>query len=205
MHYDAYGRPQGFGATPGAQPPGTPQMGLPAQVPSAGMPYGPNAQPVPPGALVQYFNDLASGAIVPEDMRLEDLQFRVQIDPTGAITFQTPSIMLISRYQFALRRIMGFALDPEFVGAAAALVSFQVREQGRNFDIFKRPISMASILSTSGPGKPAEWDGVYISVPGTEIEVNWVVDTARWAALVGSTKEFGVQLMGDYTACTPSA
>jgi hypothetical protein len=204
MHYDAYGRPMGFGATPGAQPPGTPRMGAPDAVPSAGMPAPANAQRVGPGALVQYYSDLASGAIVPEDMRLEDLQFRVQIDPTGAITFQTPAIMLISRYQFALRRIMGFAMDPEFAGTALSLVSFQVREQGRNFDIFKRPISLASIIGTSGPGKPAEWDGVYISVPGTEIEVNWVVDTARWPALVGATKEFGVQLMGDYTACTPA-
>jgi len=57
-------------------------------------------------------------------------------------------------------------------------------------------------MSTSGAGNLAEWDGVYITVPGTQIEVAWVVDT-RWAALVGATREFGVQLMGDLVACRP--
>lgn len=158
--------------------------------------------PVPPGALVQYYADLASGVIVPEDMRLEDLQFRVQIDPLGQIVFQTDPIMLVSRYQFAFRRVMGFMMDPDLAGAAPSLVNFQVREEGRNFDIFKRPISMASLLGRSK--NIAEWDGVYISVPGTEMAVAWTVDTVRWPALVGATKEFGVQLLGDYVACAPS-
>lgn len=158
--------------------------------------------PVPPGALVQYYSDLASGVIVPEDMRLEDLQFRVQIDPLGNILFQTDPIMLVSRYNFAFRRIMGFMMDPDLAGASPALVNFQVKESGRNFDIFKRPVSIASLLGTAK--NVAEWDGVYISVPGTEFEVNWTVDTARWPALVGASKEFGIQLLGDYVACAPS-
>ncbi len=201
MQYDQYGRPVGFGATPGAMPPGTPAMGAPDAVPSAGMPE--RGQRVPPGNLVQYYSDLASGAIVPEDMRLEDIEFRVRIDPTGQITFQTPSVMLVSRYNFALRRIQGFVMDPNIAGAAPSLVNFNVREQGRNFDLFKRPISMQSLVGLNGRDAEAEWDGVYITVPGTEMEVAWVIDTPRWAALVGATREFGVQLLGDYVACTP--
>jgi hypothetical protein len=49
----------------------------------------------------------------------------------------------------------------------------------------------------------AAWDGVYITVPGTDLAVAWSVDTQRWPALVGATKEFGVQLLGDYVACAP--
>jgi hypothetical protein len=175
-------------------------MGQPPAVPQAGMPEE-HGVPVPPGPLVQYYSDLAGGAIAPEDMRIEDLQFRVQINPQGQIIFESPKVSLISRYNFALRRIVGFAMDPVLVGPAAFLVGVQVREEGRNFDIFKRPISMASLLRNSEG--VAAWDGVYITIPGTDLSVLWSVDTARWPALVGAAREFGVQLMGDYVACTP--
>ena len=156
---------------------------------------------ISPGALVQYYNDLSSGVIVPEDMKIEDLKFTVKIDPSGNITAQSDPVLLISRYNFALRRVMGYVMDPHFAGSAPALVDFQVREAGRNFDVFKRPVNMGSLLN--GAAQPAEWDGVYITVPGTTLEVNWTVDNARWPALVGAAKEFGVQLLGDYVACSP--
>jgi len=159
-------------------------------------------QQIPAGALVQYYSDLASGALPPEDMRIESLQFRVSVNPLGQITFQSPAVQVISRYNFAFRRIQGFALDPAASGAAPALISFNVLEQGRNFSVFKTPMNLQTLMSTSGAGNLAEWDGVYITVPGTQIEVAWVVDT-RWAALVGATREFGVQLMGDLVACRP--
>jgi hypothetical protein len=157
--------------------------------------------PVPPGALVQYFSDLASGAIAPEDMRIEDLQFRVQIDPVGNITFESDKVSLVSRYNFAFRRVIGFAMEPDLSGIAPFLVGVQIREEGRNFEIFKRPINMASLLRNAEG--VAAWDGVYITVPGTDLAVVWSVDTQRWASLVGATREFGVQLMGDYVACAP--
>lgn len=156
---------------------------------------------VPPGALALYYSDLSSGVIVPEDMRIEDLQYRVQIDPSGQIVSQSDPILLISRYNFSLRRIMGIVMDPDFAGAAPSLVNFQVREAGRNFDVFKRPVSMQSLFG--GTFGIAEWDGVYITVPGTTLEVNWSVDATRWPALVGASKEFGIQLLGDYVACSP--
>lgn len=174
------------------------------QPPEAALaPGAPAPVHVPPGALVQYYNDLASGLVVPEDMRLEDLQYRVQIDPAGNIVFDTPAIMLVSRYNFAFRRVTGWVMDPDLAGPAPALVNFQIHEQGRNFDVFKRPVSMQSLLSREGSGNIHEWDGVYICVPGTEVEVQWTVDTARWPALVGAAREFGIQLLGDYVACAP--
>lgn len=155
---------------------------------------------VPPGALLQYYSDLSSGLLAPEDMRIEDLQFRVQIDPAGNIVTQSPKVTLVSRYNFAFRRVTGFAMNPDLVGPAPSLVNFQIEEQGRAFPVFKRPVSMQSLLTRAGAGNPGEWDGVYITVPGTDLAVNWTVDQ-RWAALVGTTQEFGVQLLGDYVVC----
>ena len=201
MQYDEHGQPVQM--VPVVR---TPAGGLAAVLPiTPGQAPIPTAEPasqkIPPGALVQYYSDLASGVIAPEDMRIEDLQFRVQIDPTGQILSQTDPIMLISRYQFVLRGIIGFRLDPLMGGAAAGLVNFNVNETGRNFTVFKRPVSMASILQ--GGQTEVRWDGVYITVPGTELETIWTVDQNRWAGLVGTTKEFGVQLVGDYVACAP--
>lgn len=190
-----------YNRTPGIAPAGAPVVGQAPAVPQAGMPEPRGAIPVPPGPLVQYYSDLAGGAIAPEDMRIEDLQFRVQISPTGQIIWESDKVSLISRYNFALRRIVGFAMDPALVGPAAFLVGVQVREEGRNFEIFKRPVSMASLLRDSEG--VAAWDGVYITIPGTDLSVVWSVDTVRWPALVGAAREFGVQLMGDYVACTP--
>jgi hypothetical protein len=188
--------------TPGIAPAGAPKLGVPANVPQADMPEPDGSQIVPPGPIVQYYSDLASGAIAPEDMRIESLAYRVQIDPVGNIAFESDKVSLISRYNFAIRRIVGFAMDADFIGNAAFLVGVQVREEGRNFEIFKRPINMAQLLR-NGAGGIAEWDGVYITVPGTDLSTEWSVDTQRWAALVGASKEFGIQIEGDYVACAP--
>jgi hypothetical protein len=80
-------------------------------------------------------------------------------------------------------------------------VNFNVKEQGRDFTVFKRPVSMQSILNPASAGNIAEWDGVYITVPGTDLDVEWTIDSQRWAALVGTSKEMGVQLLGDYVVC----
>ena len=154
---------------------------------------------VPPGGLMSYYSDLSSGLLAPEDMRIEDLQYRVQIDPTGQIVVESPKVTIVSRYNFCFRRVSGFFMDSQLMGAAPALVNFQVREQGRNFDIFKKPVSMASLYNANNG--MVEWDGVYITVPGTDLSVDWVIDTQRWTGLVGATKEMGVQLIGDYVIC----
>lgn len=187
--------------TPGVAPAGAPRMGGPFQVPQADMPAPDGSMPVPPGELVKYYSDLASGALAPEDMRIEDLKWEVRIDPAGNIQFESDKISLISRYNFAITQIVGYAMDPDFAGVAAYLVGVQIREEGRNFEIFKRPISMASLLSPVQGA--AQWRGTYITVPGTDMSAIWSVDTQRWASLVGATKSFGIQLLGDYVACAP--
>lgn len=158
---------------------------------------------VPPGALVQYYGDLSSGELPPEDMRVESLQYRVQIAPDGSINSESESVMLVSRYNFAFRRVIGSLLDPDFAGAAPGLVDFNIQEDGRNFKVFKTDMSMSALVNCSGSGNIAEWDGVYITVPGTQLSVTWSVDS-RWATLVGATKEFVVTLIGDLVVCRGS-
>jgi len=117
-----------------------------------------NVERIPPGALVQYYADLASGIVAPEDMRIESLEYRVTIDPLGNIVEATEPTQIVARYNFALRAITGFIMDPDLAGAAPNLVSFNVLDQGRNFEVFKRPVNMQSLISRSGSGNIAQWD-----------------------------------------------
>lgn len=154
-----------------------------------------------PGPITAYYADLSSGVLAPESMRMEDLTFRVRIDPSGQIVQQTGSIQIVSQYNLAIRRIMAWNMNPAAMGNAPGLVSFNVKEEGRNYNLFKNPISMASLSAVGGAGNLAEFDGVYIAIPGTQLSVEWAVDTQRWGALVGTTKEMGVNILGDYVIC----
>jgi len=154
------------------------------------------------GPLLGYYSDLASGYLFPEKARIESLQFRCRVDPSGSITFQTPPVQIVSNYNFVIRKIAGFAMNPGSLGNAPALIDFNLVEQGRSFSVFKRNVSFASLISLSGAGNVAEWDGAYICVPGTSFDVTWAVDTSRWGPLVGASREVGIQLIGDLVSAT---
>jgi hypothetical protein len=157
---------------------------------------------IPPGQVLTYYGDIASGAIRPEDVRIEALTFRAVIDNTGSVVTSSPKVTIISRYNFALRAVYGAVLNPRLAGFAAGLVRFNVREQGRNFNVFKNPVTLSGVTN-GGSAVPYEWDGVYITVPGTDLEVEWSVDAALWQTLVGDTRIVEVVLTGDYIACGP--
>lgn len=159
-----------------------------------------NAATVPAGAILRYYGDLASGSVRPEDVRIEALTFRANVNAAGTATFVTPKVTVLARYNFAIRRIYGAVLNPMFAGPAAGFIKFNVMEQGRGYSIFKNPVTLSVI---AGASKPYEWDGVYISVPGTDLEVQWTVDQVLYAALVGSAKIAEIVIEGDYIACGP--
>lgn len=157
---------------------------------------------IPPGQILTYYGDIASGAVRPEDVRIEALTYRVIIARDGSIQFQSPKITIISRYNFAIRAVYGAILDPLNAGFAAGLIRFNLREQGRSFDVFKNPVTLSGVTN-GGSAVPYEWDGVYITVPGTDLETSWSVDAALWQTLVGAPRIAEIVVTGDYIACGP--
>ena len=153
------------------------------------------------GPIRAYYADLTSGEIRPEDVRIESLPYRVEINALGEILTNTDAVSIISRYNFVLRKIYAWGMNPADLGFAPGLTRFNAREQGRSMDIFKMPQFIASYLGTSGPCTPHEWDGCWITVPGTQLEVNWTIDSLVWPAMVGAYRMFGVDLVGDYVNC----
>jgi hypothetical protein len=96
--------------------------------------------------------------------------------------------------------VYAWIANPGVSGYAPALITFQAREEGRGFDVFKFPQTLASYVGTSGPCDH-EWDGCYITVAGTDLAVNWGADTVNWLLLVGAARICGVDLVGDYVNC----
>lgn len=164
-----------------------------------------NPAMIPPGELLQYYGDLASGALRPEDVRFEALTFRVTINAAGVIVQQTPAnstVQIVSRYNLALETVRASIMNPELAGAAPALVTFNMREQGRNIDVFKAPVDFAALVNNSA--NPLSWRGTYITIPGTQFEVAWFVDAVQWANLVGGTRTLKLTVTGSYIACSPT-
>jgi hypothetical protein len=157
---------------------------------------------IPPGEILTYFGDIASGAIRPEDVRIEALTYRAVVNAAGQVVQESPTVKIISRYNFAIRAVYAAILDPTNAGWAAGLVRFQLREQGRSFDVFKNPVTLSGVAN-GGSAVPYEWDGVYITVPGTDLEVTWSVDAALWGVLVGAPRIAEIVITGDYIACGP--
>ncbi|AKF03395.1 hypothetical protein [Sandaracinus amylolyticus] len=159
---------------------------------------GSGAGALPPGHVRRYYGDLASGELHPDRMRIDNLTFRAVIDRAGLVLAQTPKISIVSQYQFALRRVFASMVHDELDGGSSDLLQFNVREQGRGFDVFKKPISFAAALRLG----PIEHDGTYICIAGTDLEVTWTVDVPLWQSLVDATRIVKVTLSGDYVSCS---
>lgn len=160
---------------------------------------------IPPGDLLTYYGDLASGALRPEDIKTEELSYTVTISPTGQLLAQDPGnsvIQIISRYNLSIETIRGSIMNPGLAGAAPGLVKFNLREQGRNIDVFKRPVDFGTLVESCA--NPMEWRGTYLTIPGTSLEVVWTVDLALWPVLVGASRRLTLTVGGSYIACDPT-
>lgn len=164
-----------------------------------------NIARLPPGELRTYYGDLASGALRPEDVRTEELTFEVTIGANGQIASYVPqnsTVQIVSRYNLALETVRASIRNPSLAGAAPGLVRFNMREQGRNFSVFKAPVDFGTLVESCA--NPLEWRGVYICIPGTQFEVEWFVDQTLWPVLVGAVRTLRITIGGSYIACSPT-
>lgn len=155
---------------------------------------------IPPGPVLSYYADLASGAVRPEDIRIEDITFEAIIDSTGLVVSQTSTVQVISTYTFVIRKLYAQCADSLLAGSAPGLIKFNLQEEGRAFTVFKQPVSFAAARNN-----PIVHDGCYLCIPGTQLASIWSVNTTLWAALVGATRIVSIVVSGDYIRCGPSS
>lgn len=153
------------------------------------------------GPIRAYYADLTSGEIQPEDVRIESVPYRAEIDAAGNLFSQSDAVPVISRYNFVLRKVYAWIANPADAGFAPGLARFNVHDEGRNFDVFKMPQFLHSYVGSAGSCSPHEWDGCFITVPGASLAVNWTIDILLWPAMVGAYRMVGVDLVGDYVNC----
>lgn len=77
-------------------------------------------------------------------------------------------------------------------------VTFNMREAGRNFDVFDYPVNMSGLVNTSGQGYPIEFPrGLYLFGAGSDITPNFQA-FANAGALVGANSLVCVFLGGNH-------
>lgn len=153
------------------------------------------------GPIRAYYADLISGQIQPEDMRIESLPFRAEINAAGQVFTQSDPTNVISRYNFVILKVLAWIANPFFAGFAPGLMRFNLKDQGRNFDVFKLPQFLHSYVGSGGTTQPHDYYGCFITVPGSALAVDWTIDTVLWASQVGAYRMVGVDVTGDYVNC----
>jgi hypothetical protein len=155
-----------------------------------------SATPRARGPVSGYLID--AGMISPDEAQVEAITYSAFIDTAGNITAQTASTRVTPGYVFLLDSIIGAVSDPSVDADVLDLVSFNVKNQGRNMAVFKTPIPMSILASPSGPAHELEWRGAYRFFESADISVDWSVDQTRYAAAApAAEKRFYVTIMGD--------
>lgn len=134
----------------------------------------------------------------PELSRINMVTFVCDIAADGGITTQPPSVRLDPDYQHELFGIIGWMQNPAVAFAGVPYVSFNIREQGRNFDLFVNNPRMASLVSAVGVSAQIEYPrGAYVFRQGADVQVRFqMTDVAAYAA-VGSQEDklYGITLL----------
>lgn len=158
--------------------------------------------PIPPptatsGMLTRYREEIAHG-LDPEDMRIQTLEFEGVVDAAGVVVLQPEPVRIDPEYKFFLRRIKGWIMSPEVNTSNASLITFQIRELGRDRDIFRTPPTLAGIIPGFG-GEAFEYVGGYNFFAGSEIRITFAVKPAAFGlpGWIAPGKRFAVVLLGD--------
>ncbi len=144
------------------------------------------------GPVAEYLKDITK--LPPEVTRPEQFNFKIRVQNGQTLAgFPTPSNRIDPEYVFALRRIKGFVSDPTVNEAFSHLFEFNIRDQGRaRGSIFDDPINMAVLVRQA---HDMVWDSFYAFVPGSDVSVDWTVDTTGLPDVSDIT--VGVSLTGD--------
>jgi hypothetical protein len=144
------------------------------------------------GPIGEYLKDITK--LPPEVTRPEQYNFKIRVvNGEVANGFPTPSNRIDPEYVFALRRIKAFISNPTVNIDLAHFFEFNVADQGRaRGSIFDDSINAAVLVLNS---HDMVWDSFYAFVPGSDMIVDWNVDTTALPLISDVT--VGVSLTGD--------
>lgn len=133
----------------------------------------------------------------PDIAGVDVLDFRCQISAAGVITQPAPQ-SLPSGFWAALTGVTAWMQAPATDPESAALVTFNVRDQGRTENLFSTDWYVASLFNPLGGQRVARFGGgIYRFDPATRISVKFAIDTDAtngYDANVDVVKHWGVTL-----------
>ena len=133
----------------------------------------------------------------PEIIRVALVPFELVI---GVATFTPPAAgtRISVDYDFEMTALTAAFQDPGDNPGNMQRLTFNMRESGRNFDVFDTgPINLGTITSTVGPGSIIEFPrGMYLFRAGSVITSVWR-RAANGGAFVGEDRTVNVLLIGN--------
>lgn len=141
--------------------------------------------------LQNHFKDVLG--ISPEVARLDVITLEATIASSTSITQPGP-VRVHSDMDFEVFGIGGYISNPSDSSANFGLITVNVKEVGRNFDMFTSNLAMAQLLTTGAAYGPVMLDrGLYKFSKGSDIKATFYC-ASGWA---GGTKTCGITLWGN--------
>jgi hypothetical protein len=137
----------------------------------------------------------------PEVTKFDSLVFTASLaSATGILTAQVPLIRVPSDYDFSCYGLRGWVQNPGDQPSNLGLITFNVRESGRNQDIFATTDQqMASLVAPSGPANDLIFPERTLLRAGCELQARFTV-APGWIVSAGATKLVGFILFGQSIA-----
>lgn len=137
----------------------------------------------PVGYITEHMEEILG--LPPEIARIDAATFRCTTSAAGLVTAQPATVRLNTDYESEIFAMIGTCSEPnEPAGATNGIVfgsflEFNVREQGRNFDMFTTNIPMSELVGLAGSLGQVEWPrGSYVFRAHADVQV-------RFTALAG--------------------
>lgn len=137
--------------------------------------------------------------LTPEVIRIALIPFEAQITAAGVLTGPAVGTRINSDYDFELTGLVASFQEPGTSPEDLASITFNMREAGRNFDIFDTgPINLMNLASTVGPGNVISFTrGLYLFRGGSEIRPIFALSTTNPVAVAAVARAINVMLIGN--------
>jgi hypothetical protein len=137
----------------------------------------------------------------PEVSKFDSLVFTATLNNlTGVLVGQVPLIRIPSDYDFSCYGLRGWAQNPFENPFNIGLVTFNVRESGRNQDIFATTDQqMASLVAPTGPANDLIFPERTLLRAGAELQARFTI-APGWVPGVAGNKLLGFILFGQSIA-----
>lgn len=133
----------------------------------------------------------------PELSRIDQISFACDITAAAAAITQPATVRLNPDYQHELFAIIGYVNQPATDPGLPTLCNFNLREQGRNFDIWTTNSPMAMYVGPGGSYGMIEYPrGAYVFRSGADVQCRFQVpNAAAYIAAATIDKTWGITLL----------